>query len=188
MSSIGRGIGRITIAMLGAACIAGSVGASEPGSAGRQREALGIGLALPQARPMAARRKKTGGQTRARRRAAAGGARRKPARPSRPRVVAVSLPGEELDDLREPDPTKAEGAVLTAGDLDADRERAASSGEEAVGGSASTPDQDQVDAIGQALGVERAQNAEVVASADMLKGRDQRRWRGERRTASEDNP
>ena len=46
------------------------------------------------------------------------------------------------------------GPAASAGDMDADWQRAQSSGEEAVGGSVSTPDQDRVDDIGHALGVE----------------------------------
>ena len=47
------------------------------------------------------------------------------------------------------------GPAASAGDLDADWQRAESSGEETVGGSVSTPDQDRVDDIGHALGVEQ---------------------------------
>ena len=47
------------------------------------------------------------------------------------------------------------GPAASAGDLDADWQRAESSGEETVGGSVSTPDQDRVDEIGHALGVEQ---------------------------------
>jgi len=43
------------------------------------------------------------------------------------------------------------GPAASAGDLDADWQRAQSSGEEAAGGSVSTPDQDRVDDIGHAL-------------------------------------
>jgi hypothetical protein len=96
--------------------------------------------------------------------------------------VAVPARPDEVDDLAGRElPAGGAGTLLTGGDLDADRQRAASSGEEAVGGSVATPDQDQVDAIGQALGVERAPTAEVVSSHEMLEGRDRRRWRGERR-------
>ena len=51
------------------------------------------------------------------------------------------------------------GPAATAGDIDADWQRAQSSGEEAVGGSVSTPDQDIVDEIGHALGVEQPRRA-----------------------------
>jgi hypothetical protein len=71
--------------------------------------------------------------------------------------------------------------LLSGGDLDADWQRAGSSGEEAVGGSVATPDQDVVDEIGRALGVEQASTAPVVTSGEILQDRDRRRWDLERR-------
>jgi hypothetical protein len=71
-------------------------------------------------------------------------------------------------------------ARLTGGDVDADLQRAAMVGEEAPGGSVSTPDQDRVDAIGEALGVPQALDEEVRTSAEMLEERDKRRWELER--------
>jgi len=44
----------------------------------------------------------------------------------------------------------------TGGDVDADGQRAQSSGEESVGGSVATPDQSVVDELARPLGVERA--------------------------------
>jgi len=64
---------------------------------------------------------------------------------------------------------------LTGGDVDADWPRAASVGEEAVGGTVTTPDQSDVDALGQALGVPRAPDEELRMSAEILEGRDRRR-------------
>lgn len=78
------------------------------------------------------------------------------------------------------------GPRATAGDLDADWQRAESSGEEAVGGSVSTPDQDVVDEIGRALGVEQAADAPVRTSGEILRERDRLYWRLERRAASVD--
>jgi hypothetical protein len=72
---------------------------------------------------------------------------------------------------------------LTGGDVDADWQRAASDGEEAVGGSVATPDQDTVDEIGRALGVEPASTAPVVPAEEVLRDRDRRRWELERRAA-----
>jgi len=69
---------------------------------------------------------------------------------------------------------------LTGGDVDADWRRADSVGEEAVGGSVATPDQDRVDEIGQALGVPRSPDEEVRTSAEILEERDRRRWDQER--------
>jgi hypothetical protein len=73
------------------------------------------------------------------------------------------------------------GPAATAGDIDADWQRAQSSGEETVGGSVSTPDQDIVDEIGHALGVEQPQQAPLRASEEILEERDRRYWDLERR-------
>ena len=69
----------------------------------------------------------------------------------------------------------------TGGDVDADWERAQSSGEEAVGGTVATPDQDVVDELARPLGVERSTDAEVITSDEILSGRDRKRWRIEQR-------
>jgi Family of unknown function (DUF6335) len=73
------------------------------------------------------------------------------------------------------------GPAASAGDLDADWQRAQSSGEEAVGGSVPTPDQDVVDDIGHALGVEQPMQAPLRSSGEILEDRDQRYWDLERR-------
>jgi hypothetical protein len=73
------------------------------------------------------------------------------------------------------------GPAASAGDVDADWRRAESSGEEAVGGSVATPDQDVVDEIGHALGVEQAPTAPVRTSEEILEDRDRRYWELERR-------
>lgn len=67
-------------------------------------------------------------------------------------------------------------ARLTGGDVDADWQRAEASGEEAVGGSVATPDQDSVDEIGRALGVEMPDEEELRMSTDILHDRDRFRW------------
>jgi Family of unknown function (DUF6335) len=64
---------------------------------------------------------------------------------------------------------------LTCGDVDADWRRAGSVGEEAVGGSLSTPDQDVVDEIGGTLGVSRAPDEEFRPSSEILEQRDRKR-------------
>jgi hypothetical protein len=69
----------------------------------------------------------------------------------------------------------ATSPALTGGDVDADWERAASSGEEAVGGSVSTPDQDRVDDLGKALGVPRAPDEAFRSSREILEARDRKR-------------
>lgn len=69
---------------------------------------------------------------------------------------------------------------LTGGDPDADWERADHVGEEAVGGSVATPDQNVVDELGGALGVPRAPDEELRTSGEILEGRDRNRWEQER--------
>ncbi len=71
------------------------------------------------------------------------------------------------------------GPELSGGDLDADWASAASVGEEAVGGSVATPDQDIVDDLGEALGVPRAPEDEFRTSGEILQGRDRYRWEDE---------
>jgi len=69
---------------------------------------------------------------------------------------------------------------LTGGDVDADWERAADAGEEAVGGTVATPDQSVVDELGSALGVPRAPDEEIRTSGEILERRDRYRWEQER--------
>lgn len=65
--------------------------------------------------------------------------------------------------------------ALTGGDVDADWESAYSVGDEAPGGDNPTPDQDIVDDIGRAVGIEY-QDTEELKGADKLEQRDRRRW------------
>jgi hypothetical protein len=65
-------------------------------------------------------------------------------------------------------------AVLSGGDLDAAWDQAAV-GDETVGGSSPTPDQDVVDEIGEALGVQ-AEEGEPLRTTEKLEGRDRHRW------------
>jgi hypothetical protein len=74
---------------------------------------------------------------------------------------------------------------LTGGDVDADWRTAYSSGDEAVGGSVATPDQDVVDQLGEALGVEQAPDEEVRTSVEILRERDRDRWRAEHEAQEE---
>jgi hypothetical protein len=76
-------------------------------------------------------------------------------------------------------------ARLTGGDVDADVARADAVGEEAVGGSVATPDQDVVDELGRALGVEQEDEAELRTSEEILRARDRFRWHLERDAADE---
>jgi hypothetical protein len=67
------------------------------------------------------------------------------------------------------------GAALTAGDVDADWESAEAVGDEAPGGDNPTPDQDVVDDIGRALGVEYEDDEELQGGAEIA-DRDRNRW------------
>jgi hypothetical protein len=64
---------------------------------------------------------------------------------------------------------------LTGGDVDADWENAYFSGEEAPGGDNPTPDDNVVDDMGKALGVEYQDNEDLKA-ADKVIERDKHRW------------
>ena len=67
------------------------------------------------------------------------------------------------------------GPILTGGDVDADWNEAYSSGEETPGGDMPTPDQDVVEEIGRALGVEY-EDAEELKGAEKIENRDRHRW------------
>ena len=67
------------------------------------------------------------------------------------------------------------GPALTAGDVDADWQSAYSVGDEAPGGDNPTPDQDVVDDIGKAVGVQYEDNEELKGEAKIAK-RDKHRW------------
>ena len=64
---------------------------------------------------------------------------------------------------------------ITAGDVDADWENAYFSGDEAPGGDNPTPDQEVVDDIGRAVGVQY-EDAEELKSTDKVEQRDKHRW------------
>jgi hypothetical protein len=64
---------------------------------------------------------------------------------------------------------------ITGGDVDVDVEDAYFTGDETPGGDNTTPDQDVVDDIGKALGVEYADNEELKSS-DKVVERDKHRW------------
>ena len=64
---------------------------------------------------------------------------------------------------------------LTGGDVDADWESAYTTGDEAPGGDNPTPDQDVVDEIGHAIGLEYEDDEELEGEEKILK-RDRDRW------------
>lgn len=93
--------------------------------------------------------------------------------PNRRTPSAARTGRQELRDaIREHHETSPE---MTGGDVDADWEDAYSVGDEAPGGDNPTPDQDRVDDIGRALGVEYQDNEELKAS-DKIAERDRHRW------------
>jgi hypothetical protein len=67
------------------------------------------------------------------------------------------------------------GPAMTGGDIDADWESAYSVGDEAPGGDNPTPDQDIVDDIGRAVGVQYNDNEELKGEKK-ISDRDRHRW------------
>ena len=63
---------------------------------------------------------------------------------------------------------------LSGGDIDADWARA-DVGDETVGGSAPTPDQDVVEELGEAMGLTYEDN-EPLHTSEKVEGRDRNRW------------
>ena len=80
----------------------------------------------------------------------------------------------EWYEQRSQDTTVPADAVLAGGDIDAAWDQAAS-GEETVGGSTPTPDQDLVDEIGRAAGVSY-EDAEPLNMSEKVERRDDERW------------
>jgi hypothetical protein len=78
------------------------------------------------------------------------------------------------DTARPTSPLTKEIAELAGGDLDASFD-VGTSGEEAVGGSEATPDQNDVDDIGTALGVADP-DEHPIATTERIAARDRERW------------
>ena len=72
------------------------------------------------------------------------------------------------------DTTVPPEAVVAGGDIDAAWDQA-DAGEETVGGTTPTPDQDIVDEIGRAVGIEY-EDAEPLHTTEKVERRDQQRW------------
>lgn len=66
-------------------------------------------------------------------------------------------------------------ATITGGDVDANWLEADAVGDEAVGGTVSTPDQDLVDELGKAVGLEMSDRA-FLRTTEILEERDAHRW------------
>jgi hypothetical protein len=88
---------------------------------------------------------------------------------------------------RERQEYNAVSPVLTGGDVDADWQAAESTGEETPGGHQATPDQDEVDEIGRAYGMELQDNQELLTHDELLGKRDAHRWELDRRSAEEND-
>ena len=115
-------------------------------------------------------------------------ARSRPGRAARPAPIRGAIPSslemgsssssaksgreELLQHIKERTETSP---AITAGDVDADWELAYSSGDEAPGGDNPTPDQDVVDEIGEALGV-NYEDGEELKGAAKIEDRDKHRW------------
>ncbi len=82
--------------------------------------------------------------------------------------------GQHMYQQRDRDHTRS-GSAITGGDVDTDWNEAYASGEEAPGGDMPTPDQDVVEEIGRALGVEY-EDAEELKGAEKIEDRDRNRW------------
>lgn len=87
----------------------------------------------------------------------------------------ASAASSGADELRVKLASHPGGAEIAAGDLDANWESAETVGDEAPGGDNPTPDQDVVDEIGRALGVEYDDDEELQGG-DEIAGRDRHRW------------
>ncbi|HKC93485.1 MAG TPA: DUF6335 family protein [Nitrospira sp.] len=94
------------------------------------------------------------------------------------RPVPSDQDGQQTDmewyDQAKQDSSAPPEAVLTGGDVDAAWDQAAV-GDETVGGSSPTPDQDIVDEIGKALGVTYA-GGEPLRTTEKIERRDWKRW------------
>ena len=66
-------------------------------------------------------------------------------------------------------------ARLKAGDIDTNAMGNATVGDEAPGGSVTTPDQDRVDDIGRAMGVQEADSGALRTTSELLDERDRKR-------------
>lgn len=75
--------------------------------------------------------------------------------------------------------------VLSGNDVDARWQAAEGGGEESVGGHAPTPDQDIVDELGRAAGIEFQDNQPLRTHDEVLADRDHHRWELDPRSAED---
>jgi len=94
---------------------------------------------------------------------------------------------------REAERYHAVSPELPAGDLSGERaeggkrQEAEDSGAETPGGHVAAPDQDNVDEIGRAVGMEFQDNQELRTHDEILSKRDRHRWELDRRSADGDS-
>jgi hypothetical protein len=91
-----------------------------------------------------------------------------------PKASSAHSGGRELHEKYEHHPGDT-GPGITGGDVDADWESAYSVGDEAPGGDNPTPDQDLVDEIGRAVGVQY-EDSEELEGEKKIAERDRHRW------------
>ncbi|WP_242048890.1 DUF6335 family protein [Planktothrix sp. FACHB-1365] len=77
--------------------------------------------------------------------------------------------------LSQSDQFNQASAILTGGDIDANFEQANAVGDEAVGGTVATPDQDIVEEIAAAVGLEMRDRSSL-RTTEFLEKRDDQRW------------
>ena len=124
-------------------------------------------------------------------RAATKSSRKSPKKAARPPVATLRTPPSSLDmkrpasaartgrrALKENQKQHNKMAAVTGGDVDADMESAYFSGDGAPGGDNPTPDQNDVDDIGQAIGVKYNDNEELQGGEEVAE-RDKHRWDNE---------
>jgi uncharacterized protein DUF6335 len=91
-------------------------------------------------------------------------------------IDEINDAGQVLSEIAETHPVDRNvSPELSGGDVDARWDEAESSGDEAVGGSTLTPDQDVVDEIGKAAGV-TYQEGEPLRVGEKEEERDEHRW------------
>lgn len=93
---------------------------------------------------------------------------------------------EPISEMDEEEYTEALSPELSGGDVDAAWEDSNISGEESVGGTAVTPDQDRVDELGEAMGL-TYDDDEPLNTEERLRARDRNRWELNPASADEDD-
>ena len=145
-------------------------------TARRQKSAKKKGTSPRRAKVKRATATRRSATTKARRRADVDTLRTPPSSLDLARPASAARSGRRvLDENRR---RHSKMAALTAGDVDADMESAYFTGDETPGGENPTPDQNDVDEIGHAVGVEYQDNEELK-SADKIDERDKHRWDNE---------